>query len=240
MTLPLVSTALIIVLMVVVLFDKLEREANERLLTRLKAGEYLVRWTYSKQEWQNFTKNEARRSPWVAFDHLLYAVPILAVATIVTMLLKLKPSDTRTIIGIIVGSTIFMVFVALIRFVDSGLQHKRRLRGSDTVYFTLQGVFQDGALATLPNLNLPKILPGNPSVLHLEGSRAYGNRSTPYTVRVAIPEGKENEAQTLVRFYQAQDAQERETLLHNLNAGQASLWPAPVADAPVVFEIRRS
>jgi uncharacterized protein YhhL (DUF1145 family) len=218
MILPLISFVWVSATFIVILVDRLEAYANQKTLERIKTGNYLVGWTYTEQEWQNFTNHEGRRSPWIAFDHLIYTVPTLTILAILTFLPGFKATETRQFLVFIAGLSVFMLYVAFVRILDATLEKKQHEKKADQVYFTLHGIYRGGVLETLPNLLSPKVVSGDPSVLHLEGYRDFGGsrNSTAYIVRVAIPQGRESEAKLLIQFYQSNSTEEREQLLQGL------------------------
>jgi hypothetical protein len=161
----------------------------------------LVHWTYSEQEWQQFTAQAWRRqmkSTWLITGIL---AGVMLVPGLVAILASHAASEALIFAGIFLG---FAVSVGLLLFLTNltTLQFRRR-QDNREAYVSLDGVVQGGwYVASLSGLYRVEYQSGSPDVVRLRIRRAgysSGGANT-YTqiVEVPVPHGHKAEAEQVV------------------------------------------
>lgn len=163
------------------------------------AGHYLVRWTYSGDEWAEFTREEEARTKREA---MLTAGAGVVVAVLGAIFLPAIEPNTGAVWFAVLLTLIICMVIALGIYLSSKSIIADTSDARRSIYVTNLGVYKPWGYMPITGFNLSltnaEIVTGNPSVLVLTSSYAtqYGRQSR--TVHVAIPRGRESEAKELI------------------------------------------
>jgi hypothetical protein len=159
-----------------------------RTMRSIAAGHYLIHWTYTEVEWNQFTQDAWQKSG------QLNAVAIGVLALVLFGAAVLSGSAQIMLIGVVV-----LVMVALLMFGrDYWLYAQRQKQGAGEVLIGRRGILRPEGFIPLSHLESVKIEQGI-ITFRCRYTTTYGRRSVTY--EVPVPRGHEDEAEHLVRAF---------------------------------------
>jgi hypothetical protein len=184
--------------------------AEQRRLQAVVDGRFLAHWTYSQEECRRFAESEWKRTIAKAPALVLSAIGVMSVAGAGYSLLD---SDLSFLNGLLLGGAAGVVMGAVVGIVFCAYGWNTRhacITGPAEAYVGSGGVYQHGRYvgwdASFMTLHSVKLESGEPSVLAFE---IQGNRGGTLELRVAVPAGKEAEAERVLDHFPHERAVQR-------------------------------
>ncbi len=172
--------------------------------TVLQKDNILVHWTYSPEEWQQYTEEEYTEDRNDKI-HLLLIISVFAVVAGVILWVAYR-DNPLSIVGIVVG---LIVLIGLVALLSTALSHRRNRSRHGEVYIARDGALVNGrfhvwkgaanSLGSVSYREARRSSPGSlPRVDIRYSSPNLGTRSY-YAARIPVPRGQEEAARKVVK-----------------------------------------
>ncbi len=170
-----------------------------RQIQKLVDGDFLAHWTYSGMEWRSYTEAEWERARPKAKGMPLKVIGIML---IVGAFMHFMREEMGLVQGILFGGAIGVPLGLLVGGLAYWLAwstHRKRLETPGEVFIGATGFYQDGTFTGWTGyygrLLGVTMASGEPAALVF---KIEGHRRSVFDVRVAIPKGKEEEAERIM------------------------------------------
>jgi hypothetical protein len=191
------ATALFVLLICAVVFQCYAPRI-ERHLEELRQGRYLARWSYTAEEWRRFAESEKRGGhEGAGLAGLIVAALGMALGALAWL------AGGQGLVGLVLAGA-FAGLGALIyglARLSSRLSYNRARRGPSDTWIGAHGAYVNHAYHTWATwgwgLQSIVLVEGRPAVLELTIGLQHQN----YTLRVLVPEGREDEAREVVTAF---------------------------------------
>ncbi|HEY7126579.1 MAG TPA: hypothetical protein VH540_21755 [Ktedonobacterales bacterium] len=194
MFVSLLSSALEITFLQLLGFAWLFNRIAQTAIARVLSDGRTIYWTYSEQEWPQFTTQSWRRENWNILMGLGILIGLALVADLTLASAHRNPG------AYIVWEAAFVAaygLLLLLKAVFTLLSRRRTL--AREVYINPEGIIMSGWYTSLRSLRSISLEAGDPATLRFL-IRAGRNRSR--TIEVPVPRGREAEAEYLAQHFQ--------------------------------------
>lgn len=173
-----------------------------RLLNRILSGEnILAHWTYSAEEWSQYTEKEYKEEKQSKKG---LAIVISAIALLMGIVFFL--ADNENGIWVLVGMLALIAIIAFTAWFTSWYNHRQNQKYLGETYITGDAVYINRQLHTwrglgarLDSVDLSEGKP--PLLLRFVYSAPTRTGMQEYTVRIPVPKGQEEAAEKIFRHF---------------------------------------